>query len=60
MTGKNLKKIIIALNVLYAKKIYPAYVAKYNSNREKQIILSVIPNGEGWCYLARKKILTLL
>ena len=47
MTGKNLKKIIIALNVLYAKKIYPAYAAKYNSNREKQIILLVIPNGEG-------------
>ena len=47
MTGKTLKKMIIALNVLYAKKIYPAYVAKYDSNPGKQIILLVIPNGEG-------------
>ena len=32
----------IALSVLYAKneKIYPAYVSKHNSNREKQIIFS--------------------
>ena len=25
--------ITIALNVLYVKKIYPAYVSKHNSNR---------------------------
>ena len=39
--------VTIALNVLYAKKykIYPAYVS--NSNREKQVILLMIPNGEG-------------
>ena len=31
---------IISVNVLYAKKeIYPAYLSRYNSNREKQIIL---------------------
>ena len=30
------------------KKKYPAYVLKYNSNREKQVILSVIPKREGW------------
>ena len=32
--------VTIALNVLYAKKekIYPAYVPKHNSNREKQVI----------------------
>ena len=42
----------IALNVLYTKKekIYPAYVSKHNSNREKQVILLTIPNGEGWHY----------
>ena len=42
----------IALNVSYAKKeeIYPAYVSKHNSNREKQVILLVIPNGEKWHY----------
>ena len=46
-----------ALNALYAKKckIYTAYVSKYNSNREKQVILIMIPYGEGWHYLAVKK-----
>ena len=31
------KKVTLALNVLYIKKekIYPPYVSKYNSNREK-------------------------
>ena len=44
--GKN--NVTIALNVLYAKKgkIYPAHVSKHNSNREKQVILLTIPNGE--------------
>ena len=39
----------IPLNVLYAKKekIYPAYV----SNREKQVILLIIPNVEEWLCL---------
>ena len=50
MIGKKFDKNnrTIALNVLYAKKeqIYPAYVAKHNSNREKQIILIMIPNEE--------------
>ena len=38
----------IALSVLYAKKekIYCAYVSKHNSNREKQVTLIMIPNGE--------------
>ena len=40
--------VTIALNVLHAKKetIYPAYVSKHNSNREKQVFLSMISNGE--------------
>ena len=29
------------------KKIHPAYVSKHNSNREKQIILLMIPNEKG-------------
>ena len=39
----------IALNVWYTKqeKIYPAYVSKTNSNREKQVIPLMIPNGKG-------------
>ena len=38
----------IALNFFYAKeeKIYPAYVSKHNSNREKQAILLMISNED--------------
>ena len=32
--------------MLKKKKIYPAYVSKHNSNREKQVILLMISNGE--------------
>ena len=40
--------VSIALNVLYAKKekIYPT-VSKHNSNREKQNVLLMLPNGKG-------------
>ena len=40
--------LTIALNLLYAgkEKIYPAYVSKHNSNREKQVIFSMISNRE--------------
>ena len=60
MIRNNLRKnnVTIALNVLYAKKekIYPAYVSKHNSNREKQVTLLMISNGEKqWHYLALKK-----
>ena len=50
----------IALNVLYAQKekICPAYVSKYKS--WKQVILLMILNGEGWHYLAVKKLSALL
>ena len=43
--------VAIALNVLYTKKekIWPAYVSKHNSNREKQVILLMILNGEKQC-----------
>ena len=61
MTGKNLRKITIALNVLYAKKekIYHAYVLKHNSNCEKQVIFLMISKGEKGHYLAVKKFPTL-
>ena len=54
--------VTIALNVLYAKKekMYPAYLLKHNSNREKQVILLMIPNSEGYPYLAVKKLSELL
>ena len=47
---------------MYAKKekVYPAYVSKYNSNCEKQVILLMISNGEKWHYLAVKEISALL
>ena len=38
--------------MLKKKKIHPPYISKHNSNRQKQVILSMIPNGEGWNYLA--------
>ena len=46
---KKLEKnnVTIVLNVFYVeKKIYPAYISKHNSNREKQVILGIISNGE--------------
>ena len=50
MIGKKSEKnnVTIALNISYAKKekIYPAYVSKHNSNRERQVILLTLSNGE--------------
>ena len=46
--------------MLKKKKIYPAYVLKHNSSREKQVILLMIPNKEKWHYLAVKKLSALL
>ena len=47
---------------MYAKKekIHPVYVSKHNPNCEKQVILLMISNGEGWHYLAVKKLSALL
>ena len=42
--------------MLKKKKIYPAHVSKHNSYCENQAILLIIPNGEGWHYLAKKKV----
>ena len=42
------------------EKIYPAYVSKHKSNFKNQLILLMIPNGEGWHYLAVKKLSALL
>ena len=42
------------------EEIYPAYVSKHNSNREKQVVPIMISNGEKWRYLAVKKLLALL
>ena len=45
--------VTTALDVLYDKKIYPAYVSKHNSNCKKQVILLMIPKGKQlWHHLA--------
>ena len=58
MIGKKIEKnnVTIALTVLYAKKekLYPTYFSKNKSNREKQVILLMIPNGNACYYLAVK------
>ena len=36
--------------------MYPAYVSKHNSDREKEIIRLMIRIGEKWYYLAIKKL----
>ena len=52
----------IALSILYIKeeKIYPAYVSKNPSNCEEQVTYLMIPYGEGWHYLAVKKIISII
>ena len=42
------------------EKVHPAYVSKHYSNCKKQVILLMIPDGEGWHYLAVKKLSALL
>ena len=46
----------IALNIFYVpyntKQILPAYVSKYNCDREKQANLLMITDGKKWHYLA--------
>ena len=41
------------------KKLHPAYVSKDNSDHEKLVINLMTPNGEGWHYLAVKKLSAL-
>ena len=47
--------------MVYVKKekIYP-HVSKYNSDCEKQGLILIISNGEGWHYFAVKKLSALL
>ena len=58
---KNFEKnsLVIAIDVWYTKnkKIYYFYASKHNSNgKKKQVNLLVIPNKEGWHYIAPKNI----
>ena len=53
----------IALNFLHVphntKKIRHSYKSKYNLNRENQVILLMITDGEKWHYLAVKNLSAL-
>ena len=53
----------IALNILYVphntEQIRHAYKSKYNLNRENQVILLIIIDGEKWHYLAVKSLSAL-
>ena len=40
--------------------IYPACISKHSLNYEKEIILLIISNEEGWHYLAVRKLFALL
>ena len=42
------------MKIAEKEKIYPACVSKHDLNREKQIVLLMIPNGERWHYIAVK------
>ena len=46
--------------ILKTKKIHPAYVSKLDLNREKLVIILMIPNIEVWHYLAVNKLSVLL
>ena len=46
---------------MYTKnKINVAYVSKHNVNCGKQVIHLMVPNGDGWHYIAVKQLLALL
>ena len=55
---------LIALNIIYVpyntKQIRPAYVSKYNNDRENQVNLLMIADDKKWHYLAIKSIPMLL
>ena len=54
----------IALNILYVpyntENVRPAYISKYNNERDKQVILLMITDNKRWHYLAVKSISELL
>ena len=67
--SKDWKKIeqnnkTIALNILFVpyntKQMRQAYISKYNSKLDSQVILLMITDGEKWHYLAVKNISRLL
>ena len=63
MTEKGLRKIIQKLLLMYyvlKKWTYPGYISKHNLNYENQIFRLMIPNWEGWHYVAVERLSALL
>ena len=67
--SKNWKKFeqsnkTITLNILFVpyntKEIRQAYISKYNSKRDNQVILLMITDGEKWHYLCGKKYIEII
>ena len=46
--------------MLEKKEIYATYVSKHNTNREKQVIILMISNGDEWHYITVIKLPTFL
>ena len=57
---KAIEQLLLMFCMLKKKKNTPPYVSKRNSNREKQSVLLMIPNGQKSHYLAVKKLSALL
>ena len=59
MTGKRLRKLIqqllLTCYMLKNEYIYPPHISKHNLN-----ILLMMPNGEGWHYLAVEKLICII
>ena len=52
-------KVTIALNAFYAK-IFPAYVSKHNSNREKQLFFNYLEQRKTMALSCSKKIISII
>ena len=46
--------------MLKKPQMHPTYVLKYNSNRDKQVIILIILNREGWHYLETRKFISII
>ena len=44
-------QLLLTISMLKKKKTRPLYVSKRNSNYEKQVLLLMVPSGEGWDYI---------
>ena len=55
MVGKRLRKIFYAREM----NIYLACILKHNLNQERETILIMVLNGEGWYHLAIRKLSAL-